>query len=153
MLDVDRSRGRFRTGGDRWKVKAVERGWQASVAVGAAAFGDKWRADQVRRRRTARHQHRRPLPLPVVDEAESSRRPMTHLPPEDTIPPAFFLAQARTVQARAGPLPQLHAHRHCRSVRLLQMDAENVTGQSPAATALMGGGLCTGRQRTATASE
>jgi hypothetical protein len=109
MLDVDRSPGRFRTGGDRWKVKAVERGWQASVAVGAAAFGDKWRADQVRRRRTARHQHRRPLPLPVVDEAESSRRPMTHLPPEDTIPPAFFLAQARTVQARAGPLPQLHA--------------------------------------------
>lgn len=61
------------------KVKAVDDGRQISTS-GAAAFGDKWRVDQVRRRRTARHctaRHQRPR---RVDDADSSICPMTRAP-------------------------------------------------------------------------
>lgn len=102
----------FRTGGDRWKVKAVDGRWQAGRQAspsGTAAFPDKWRVHQVRRRRTAR------LGVTVrprrVEETEPAMRPMTH--PFQKIPRrghGLFHARERSKHVPTSPR-QLNAHR------------------------------------------
>lgn len=151
MLDVDRSPGLFVPNGRRpVESKGGGRamaGRQASPS-GTAAFPDKWRVHQVRRRRTARHgvtvRPRR------VEETEPAMRPMTH--PFQKIPRrgrGLFHARERSKHVPTSPR-QLNAPRRLtrasnprRRPRRHRVTVSPAIPASPAAAALMGGlALC-----------